>query len=71
MDKNRPGCNGLVEWFTKSLKVALRSQENPTNWMANLELVILGLCSALKDDLSCSAVELTIGTKVRLPGEFF
>ena len=39
--------------------------------MENLGLVMLGLRSALRDDSSCSAVELTIGTKVRLPGEFF
>ena len=32
---------------------------------------MLGLRSAYKEDLSCSAVELTLGTTVRLPGEYF
>ena len=67
----RPACNGLVERFNKSLKVALRAQDERTDWYPNLGLVMLGPRSALKEDLSCSTVELTLGTKVRLPGEFF
>ena len=64
-----PAGNGLVERFNKSLKVALRTQDHPADWYTNLGLVMLGLRSAYKEDLSCFAVELTLGTTVRLPGE--
>ena len=66
-----PASNGLVECFYKSLKVALKAQENPSNWLDNLGLEMLGLRLAYKDDMRAYAVEFTLGKTVRLPGEFF
>lgn len=41
------------------------------NWVCFLPLTLLGIRTALKDDLKCSATELVYGTMLRLPGEFF
>ena len=35
-----------------------------------LPLVLLGIRTALKEDLGCTAVELVYGTSLRFPGEF-
>lgn len=40
-------------------------------WTESLPVVLLGIHTALKDDIHCSAAELVYGTTVRLPGEFF
>ena len=37
----------------------------------SLPLVLLGIRTALKDDLHCSTAELVYGTTLCLPGEFF
>ena len=66
-----PAANGTVERFHRQLKSALRSQQNPADWSANLALVLLGIRSSLKPDLGASAAELVYGTPLRLPGEFF
>ena len=60
-----------VERFKKSLKVALRTQYEPTDWYPKLGLVMLGLRSALTEDLSFSTVKLTLHTNVRLSEQFF
>ena len=39
--------------------------------MEALPLVLLGVRTALKDDLKCTAAELVYGTSLRLPGQFF
>ena len=66
-----PIANGLVERFHRQLKAALKSHPNPTNWVDSLPMVLLGIRTALKDDLHCSAAELVYGTTLRLPAEFF
>ena len=42
-----------------------------SSWMAVLPLVLLGIRTALKEDLSSTAAEMVYGTTLRLPGEFF
>ena len=37
----------------------------------NLSFVLLGLRSAIKEDMGCAAVEMALGTSIRLPGEYF
>ena len=66
-----PIANGLVERFHRQLKAALKSQPNPTHWSDSIPLVLLGICTALKEDIQCSVAELVYGTTLRLPGEFF
>ena len=64
-----PCSNGLVERVHRTLKTALCSAD-AIHWVDSLPLVLLGLRSALKTDLGCSAAELVYGTTLRLPGDF-
>ncbi|BHF85630.1 hypothetical protein SprV_1002879900 [Sparganum proliferum] len=64
-----PAANGMVERFHRQLKASLRTAADPENWTDHLPLVLLGIRSALKPDLDCSAAELVFGATVRLPGE--
>ena len=66
-----PQANGLVERFHRQLKVSLKAYHNPTAWMDALPLVLLGVRTALKADISSTAAEMVYGTTLRLPGEFF
>ena len=66
-----PIANGLIERYHRQLKASLKAQANPTRWTDVLPMVLLGIRTALKDDLHCSAAELVYGTMLRLPGEFF
>nr|VZI05690.1 unnamed protein product [Spirometra erinaceieuropaei] len=64
-----PPANGMVERFHRQLKASLRAAADPENWTDHLPLVLLGIRSALKPDLDCSAAELVFGATVRLPGQ--
>lgn len=66
-----PISNGLVERFHRQLKAALKCQPTPNNWVSALPMILLGIHTALKEDLHCSTAELVYGTSLRLPGEFF
>ena len=66
-----PAANGLNKRFNRSLKVALKCQSPPDLWYRNLSLVLLSLRSAIKEDMGCAAVEMALGTSIRLPGEYF
>ncbi|BHF58122.1 hypothetical protein SprV_0100107100 [Sparganum proliferum] len=66
-----PSSNGLVERFHRQLKASLRAHDNPSHWSEHLPLVMLGIRTALKPDLECSAAELVYGTTLRIPGVFF
>ena len=61
-----PAANGLNERFNRSLKVALKCQSSPDLWYRNLSLVLLGLRSAIKEHMGCAAVEMALGTSIRL-----
>lgn len=65
-----PACNGLVERFHRQLKAAIMCHAD-CNWVDTLPLVLLGIRSAVKDDLKASSAELVYGEPLRLPGEFF
>ena len=66
-----PQSNGVVERFHHQLKAALKTQPQPDSWMNALPLVLLGIRTALKEDISSSAAEMLYGTTLHLPGEFF
>ena len=66
-----PQTNGMVERFHRQLKAALKAQPNPEAWMDTLPLILLGIRTALKEDLHSTAAEMVYGTTLRLPGEFF
>ena len=42
-----------------------------TQWTDTLPVVLLGLRTCLKEDLSASVAELVYGTTFKVPGEFF
>ena len=66
-----PQSNGMVERFHRQLKAALKAQPNPDAWMTTLPLILLGIRTALKNDINATAAEMVYGTTLRLPGEFF
>ena len=65
-----PISNGLMEQFHRQLKASLKCQPIPNNWVSALPMILLGIRTALKEDLHCSAAELVYETSLRLPGEF-
>lgn len=64
-----PQSNGLVERFHRQLKAAITCHANEC-WTESLPLVLLGVRTAIKDDLKASSAELLYGEPLRLPGEF-
>ena len=57
-----PAANESNERLNRSLKVALKCQSSPD---------LLGLRSAIKENMGCAAVEMALGTSIQLPGEYF
>lgn len=66
-----PIANGMVERFHRQLKAAQKSHSEGSDWSKSLPLVLLGIRSALKEDIGCTAAELVYGTTLRLPGSYF
>ena len=66
-----PSSNALVEQCHRQLKASLKAHTDPSHWFLKLPLVLLGIRSALKEDLYCTAAELVYSTTLHLPGEFF
>ncbi|BHF70133.1 hypothetical protein SprV_0301318300 [Sparganum proliferum] len=70
-----PGMHKDLKAWTRlvspvnGLKTSLRAEYDPENWTDHLLLVLLGIRSALKSDLDCSAAGLVFGATVRLPVE--
>lgn len=60
----------MVKRFHRQLKSALAAAEE-RSWTEALPLILLGIWTAVKTDIGCSAAELVYGTTLRLPGEFF
>ncbi|XP_037931412.1 uncharacterized protein LOC119666203 [Teleopsis dalmanni] len=59
----------MIERFHRTLKTARMARPEQT-WLQLLPSVLLGLRSALKEDIDASEAELVYGTVLRLPGEF-
>lgn len=65
-----PQANGQIERTHRQLKAAIMCHQN-AQWTEVLPFVLLGMRTSLKDDLQATVAELTYGTTLRLPGEFF
>jgi cleavage and polyadenylation specificity factor subunit 1 len=65
-----PSANGKIERWHRSLKAAIMAYATP-RWTEILPLIMLGLRSAINSDLGVSPAQMTYGTELRLPGEFF
>ncbi|XP_023316038.1 uncharacterized protein LOC111693963 [Trichogramma pretiosum] len=63
-----PQSNGIVEVFHRHLKASLLAHQHE-NWLEALPLVLLGIRSAFKEDISSTASEMVYGETLRLPGE--
>lgn len=66
-----PQSNGKLERWHRTLKSALMARLNSTSWIDELATVMLGLRAATRVDTGVSAAELTYGTTIRLPGDFY
>jgi len=66
-----PQSNGLIERQHRILKAALKAQNNYRDWYRNLGFVLLGIRSSPKVDTGVSSSQMTLGTSLRLPGQFF
>lgn len=60
-----------MERLHRQIKAALKTHDNPNNWAESLPLVLLGIRTAIKQDLYCTTAELVYGTTLHLPGQFF
>ena len=61
-----PQANGLVEGFHRHLKTGLKARLAGSKWVADLPVVLLGIRTTLKEDLSCTSAEMVYGTTLLL-----
>jgi cleavage and polyadenylation specificity factor subunit 1 len=66
-----PIANGIIERFHRQLKAAFKSYPHPNHWTDSLPIILLGIRTAIKQDIGCSSAEMVYGTSLRLPGAFF
>lgn len=66
-----PCSNGLVERFHRQLKSALKARANTVHWSEELPLTLLGIRTAVREDLGVSPAELTYGQNIKIPGDIF
>ena len=62
--------HSIVERLHRQLKATIKCHDSD-NWVAILPIVLLGIRTAVKDDLKVTAAEMIYGTNIRLPAEFF
>ena len=66
-----PIANGMIERLHRQLKAAIKALPSPTHWTAGLPFILLGIRTAIKEDIGYSSAELFYGSALRIPGEFF
>ena len=64
-----PASNGLVERMHRQLKTAIKCHATE-KWTEILQIVLLGIRTAWREDHQATAAELIYGETLRLPGEF-
>lgn len=65
-----PAANGIIERWHRSLKSAITCHASQ-QWTKLLPVVLLGLRTAVKEDIKASAAEMLYGENLTLPGEVF
>ncbi|XP_033360141.1 retinol dehydrogenase 13-like [Bombus vosnesenskii] len=60
----------MVERLHRQLKAAIKCHDT-SNWVDILPIDLLGIRTAIKEDLNATAAEMVYGTGIRLPAEFF
>ncbi|GFU73901.1 hypothetical protein TNCV_555291 [Trichonephila clavipes] len=63
-----PQANDIIERLHRHLKGALKAH-NHIQWTELLPIVLLGMRSALKDDINATCAQLVYGTTLRLPSD--
>uniref|UniRef100_A0A0L8H7Q7 Integrase catalytic domain-containing protein n=1 Tax=Octopus bimaculoides TaxID=37653 RepID=A0A0L8H7Q7_OCTBM len=63
-------ANRLEERFHSRLKESLTTRLNGPNWIDQLPWVMLGICTAPKENLNASSMEMMYGAPLIVPGEF-
>lgn len=63
-----PISNGIVERFHRHIKSAIKAHET-NNWSEIIPVILLGIRTAIKEDLNTSCAELVYGTTLRLPSD--
>ena len=67
-----PQANGIVEWFYRMLKDALRcTVRYSKSWARSLPFVLLGIYNAPKLDTATSTAEVIFGVPLRVPRACF
>lgn len=61
----------MVERLHRQLKALLTSRSDRIPWVHNLPLILLGIRSALNQDLGYTAADMVFGTTLPLPGDIF
>lgn len=51
------------------MRVSLKARSDSVNWNTEQPIILLGIRTAVKEDLKCSAAELVYGQILKLPGE--
>jgi hypothetical protein len=65
-----PQANGLIERFHRRLKEALKARAASADWAQHLPWVLLGLCTAPREESAVSSAELVYGAPLSLSGQF-
>lgn len=63
-----PQSNGIVERMHRTMKASLRAKLADDNWLCKLPWVLLGLRSAMKEDLNASPADMVYRHHLNLPG---
>lgn len=67
-----PQSNGMIERFHRTLKSSLMATlQGQSHWSRILPTVLLGLRTAIREDINASSSDLVFGQSLRLPGDFF
>ena len=66
-----PQANGMVERFHRQLKTCLKAKAYNERWLQALPLIMLGIRTAVKEDIGVSAADIVYGQQLRLPSAFF
>ncbi|KAJ1518995.1 hypothetical protein ONE63_011376 [Megalurothrips usitatus] len=63
-----PQTSGMLERWHRPLKASMMCHSD-SSWLTSLPWVLLGLRSALKEDIGASTADLVYGEPLRLPGD--
>lgn len=66
-----PQANGMVERIHRTMRVAFRSLDKPSDWSDALPLITLAINNQVCDNNDYTPYQMVFGQAARLPGTFF